>query len=112
MRDRLSALLLALAHPTRREILRRLASRPVIHWSLLVQGFGRSRQAIARHIQVLEAAQLITDEPEPHGHLYELRAESLGILLDWLERYRRRTGNENGGNIGEDGAPEDIGEDD
>jgi DNA-binding transcriptional ArsR family regulator len=101
VRDRLSYLLLALAHPTRREILRRLSSRPVLHWSLLVQGFDSSRQAVARHIQVLESAELITDEPEPDLHLYELRAEALESLLEWLERYRRRIRADKRRNIGE-----------
>lgn len=88
MADPLRNALAALAHPIRREILRRLSERPTLHWSFLVEGFDCSRQAVAKHLRVLEAAQLITSQPEPEWHVFELRPEGFKLIDAWLAPFR------------------------
>lgn len=82
--DPLSVALAAIAHPIRRELLRRLSFGP-IHVSFLIRGFRISIQAVARHIQVLESAELIFCD---RYRVFELRSGALKSVETWMERYR------------------------
>ncbi len=86
--DRLSATFAALADPTRRAILVRLA-RGETHVSALARPFDISAPAISRHLRVLERAGLIEREVSAQWRICRVRGTALHAAHDWLERYRR-----------------------
>src|SRR5471030_1805544 len=78
----------ALADPTRRAILARLASGQVTVTEL-ARPFEISLPAISRHLKVLERAGLIARGREAQWRPRTLQAEPLKEAADWLEQYRR-----------------------
>ena len=86
--DRLSSTFAALADPTRRAILARLASgeAPVTE---LAAPFAMSLPAISKHLKVLEGAGLITRGREAQWRPCRLEATPLKEATDWLARYER-----------------------
>jgi DNA-binding transcriptional ArsR family regulator len=86
--DHLSTTLAALADPTRRAILARLASGEA-SVTELAEPFDMSQPAISRHLKVLEAAGLITRGREAQWRPARLQAAPLEEVADWVERYRR-----------------------
>jgi DNA-binding transcriptional ArsR family regulator len=86
--DRLSTTFAALADPTRRAILARLASgeRSVTE---LAEPFAMSMPAISKHLRVLERAGLITRGREAQWRPCRIKPESLKDVDNWLEDYRR-----------------------
>jgi DNA-binding transcriptional ArsR family regulator len=85
--DQLDAVFGALADPTRRAILARLAEgdRTV---SELNAPFRVSQPAISRHLKVLESAGLISRNRRATARLSHLEAEPLREATEWLARYR------------------------
>ncbi len=85
--DTLSATFAALADPTRRAILARLAQgdAPV---GELVKPFPISGPAISRHLRVLENAGLIAREVDAQWRICRLQAPGLQVATNWLEQYR------------------------
>jgi DNA-binding transcriptional ArsR family regulator len=86
--DRLSATFAALADPTRRAILARLASGES-SVTELAEPFEMSLPAISRHLKVLERAGLIARGREAQWRPCRLDAGPLKNAAKWLERYRR-----------------------
>jgi DNA-binding transcriptional ArsR family regulator len=86
--DHLSATFAALADPTRRAILARLASGQA-SVTELANPFEMSLPAISKHLKVLERAGLITRGREAQWRPCRLRAGPLKNAADWLEHYRR-----------------------
>ena len=86
--DRLSVIFAALADPTRRAILARLAEGDATVTEL-AEPFEISLPAISRHLKVLENAGLITRSRSAQWRSSSLRAEPLREAVDWMERYRR-----------------------
>jgi DNA-binding transcriptional ArsR family regulator len=86
--DRLDHTFAALADPTRRAILARLASGEATV-TQLAEPFEISLPAISRHLKVLERAGLIARGREAQWRPRTLRAEPLKDAADWLEQYRR-----------------------
>lgn len=84
--DPLSTAFAALADPTRRAILARLASGDT-HVGELAQPFDISRPAISRHLRVLENAGLISREVDAQWRVCRLQAPALKMVHDWLRRY-------------------------
>jgi DNA-binding transcriptional ArsR family regulator len=78
----------ALADPTRRAILVRLARGPATVGEL-AQPFAMSLPAISRHLKVLTEAALIDNRREGKGRRCQLRPEGLGSARDWLDFQRR-----------------------
>src|SRR5665213_580344 len=78
----------ALADPTRRAILARLASGEATVTEL-AEPFEISLPAISRHLKVLERAGLIARGREAQWRPRTLRADPLKEAAGWLERYRR-----------------------
>jgi DNA-binding transcriptional ArsR family regulator len=78
----------ALADPTRRAILARLArgDAPV---GELARPFSISLPAVSRHLRVLERAQLIERRVDAQWRVCRLRAEPLRAAADWIDDYRR-----------------------
>lgn len=77
----------ALADPTRRAIIARLADGEATVGEL-TEPFGISMPAISRHLKVLEAAGLISRTRNGQYRGSRLRPEGIAPALDWLERYR------------------------
>lgn len=88
MTDRLSETFAALADPTRRAILARLASGEA-SVTELAQPFEMSMPAISKHLKVLERAQLITRGREAQWRPCRLDAAPLKDASDWLGSYRQ-----------------------
>jgi DNA-binding transcriptional ArsR family regulator len=86
--DRLSATFAALADPTRRAILARLASGEASVTELAAP-FAMSLPAISKHLKVLENAGLIARGREAQWRPRRLEAGPLKDAADWLEEYRR-----------------------
>jgi len=85
--DTLSLTFAALADPTRRAMLERLAEGPATV-SELAEPFEISMPAISKHLKVLENAGLIERGREAQWRPAQLRAEPLKDVSEWLERYR------------------------
>ncbi|EME54147.1 ArsR/SmtB family transcription factor [Amycolatopsis decaplanina] len=86
--DQLSATFAALADPTRRAILARLAAGEA-SVNELAQPFSVSLQAVSKHLKVLERAGLISRSRTAQWRPCRLEAAPLGEVSDWVERYRR-----------------------
>jgi DNA-binding transcriptional ArsR family regulator len=86
--DRLNATFAALADPTRRAILARLALGEV-SVTELAEPFAMSLPAISKHLKVLENAGLIARGREAQWRPCRLEAGPLKDVADWLEEYRR-----------------------
>jgi DNA-binding transcriptional ArsR family regulator len=85
--DQLSSTFAALADPTRRAILARLADGEATV-NELAEPFSISIQAISKHLKVLEHAGLITRGRSAQLRPSRLRGAPLKEAADWLERYR------------------------
>jgi DNA-binding transcriptional ArsR family regulator len=88
MADRLSTTLAALADPTRRAILARLALGETSVTELAAP-FDMSLPAVSKHLKVLERAGLIARGREAQWRPCRLHAGPLKDVADWTERYRR-----------------------
>ena len=86
--DRLSATFAALADPTRRAILARLASGETSVLDI-AKPFDISLPAVSRHLKVLERAGLIERGREAQWRPCRLQASPLKGVADWVEFYRR-----------------------
>jgi DNA-binding transcriptional ArsR family regulator len=86
--DRLSIIFAALADPTRRAILARLAAGEA-SVSQLAKPFEMSLPAVSKHLKVLERAGLIARGREAQWRPCRLEAGPMKDAADWLEHYRR-----------------------
>lgn len=85
---RLDATFAALADPTRRAILARLAAGEASVGEL-AQPFAMSQPAISKHLKVLERAGLVTRGKDAQRRPVRLEAAPLAAANGWLEGYRR-----------------------
>ena len=88
MADPLSTTLSALADPTRRAILARLASGEATVTEL-AEPFEMSLPAVSKHLKVLQRAGLIARSREAQWRPCRLEAAPLQDAADWIEHYRR-----------------------
>lgn len=86
--DRLSLILSALADPTRRAILARLAAGPAAVTELAAP-FEMSLPAVSKHLKVLERAGLIARGREAQWRPCRLEAGPLRDVSAWLDEYRQ-----------------------
>lgn len=87
--DQLSKAFAALADPTRRDIVARLTIGDATV-SELAAPYDVSIQAVSRHIKVLEDAGLVTRSRAAQTRPVHLDSAALGVMTDWIERYRRQ----------------------
>lgn len=87
-KERLNATFAALADPTRRAILTRLATRESSVLEL-ARPFAMSQPAISKHLRVLERAGLITRGRDGQRRPCRIVAKPLAEADAWLENYRR-----------------------
>ena len=85
--EHLNATFAALADPTRRAILARLASGEA-SVTELAEPFAMSQPAISKHLKVLERAGLISRGRDAQRRPRKLEAQPLEEATEWLERYR------------------------
>ena len=86
--EQLDATFAALADPTRRAILARLADGEASVTELAAP-FEMSQPAISKHLKVLERAGLVSRGRDAQRRPRRLEAERLAQANEWLERYRR-----------------------
>jgi DNA-binding transcriptional ArsR family regulator len=86
--DHLSATFAALADPTRRAILARLAAGEA-SVKELAEPFEISAPAITKHLKVLQRAGLITQGRQAQWRPCRLQAKPLREVADWVEQYRQ-----------------------
>lgn len=86
--DALSATFAALADPTRRAILTRLASGET-SVTELAKPFKMTLPAISKHLKVLERAGLIQRSRDAQRRPCQLQAQPLRDVADWVEQYRQ-----------------------
>jgi DNA-binding transcriptional ArsR family regulator len=86
--DPLTEIFGALADPTRRAIVARLAEGEDLTVGQLAKPFRVSQPAISRHLKVLEAAGLISRRRRQTARLSHLEEGRLKDAADWLARYR------------------------
>jgi DNA-binding transcriptional ArsR family regulator len=86
--DRLDATFAALADPTRRAILARLAQGDASVLEL-AEPFAMSQPAISKHIKVLERAGLVSRGRDAQRRPVRLEAAPLAQVAEWAETYRR-----------------------
>lgn len=88
MDDQLSRVFAALADPTRRDMVARLAAEDASVGEL-AEPYGVSLQAISKHLKVLEDAGLVTRTRQAQRRPCHLEAEVFDLMTKWIERYRR-----------------------
>ena len=88
MSQRLDATFAALADPTRRAILARLATGEA-SVAQLAAPFAMSQPAISKHLKVLERAGLISRGRDAQRRPRRIEAQPLAEANEWLERYRK-----------------------
>jgi DNA-binding transcriptional ArsR family regulator len=88
MTDPLSATLFALADPTRRGILARLANGDA-SVKELAEPYDMSLAAVSKHIKVLESAGLVSRGRDAQWRPCHLEVEPLAAVSEWVEGYRR-----------------------
>ena len=86
--DRLSATFAALADPTRRAILARLATGEASVMELAAP-FDMSQPAVSKHLKVLERAGLVSRGRDAQRRPRRLEPRALAEATGWLEAYRR-----------------------
>ena len=86
--DRLNDIFAALADPTRRAILARLAAGQATVTEL-AEPFAMSLPAVSKHLKVLERAGLIARGRDAQWRPCRLEADPLKEVADWVEGYRR-----------------------
>lgn len=86
--DELTLVFSALADPTRRAILERLAQGDATV-NELAEPFTLTQQAVSKHLKVLEKARLITRGRTGRSRPCVLAPEHLGTAADWIARHRQ-----------------------
>jgi DNA-binding transcriptional ArsR family regulator len=86
--DRLSRVFAALADPTRRDMVARLAVGDATVTDLAAP-YDVTVQAVSKHLKVLEDAGLVTRTRDAQRRPVHLEAEVFDLMTKWIERYRR-----------------------
>jgi DNA-binding transcriptional ArsR family regulator len=76
----------ALADPTRRRVLERLAAGPRAVGDI-ADGLPVSRPAVSQHLKVLKEAGLVSDRQEGARRIYAIDPQGLGVMRAWLDRF-------------------------
>ena len=87
--DRLDRVFAALADPTRRDMVARLAVADATVGQL-AGPYDVSVQAVSKHLRVLEDAGLVSRSRDAQRRPVHLEAEVLDLMTTWIERYRRQ----------------------
>ncbi len=88
--DPLSRVFSALADPTRRDMVARLAAVGDATVNELAEPYDVTVQAVSKHLKVLEDAGLVSRSREAQRRPVHLEAEVFELMTGWIERYRRQ----------------------
>src|SRR5687767_9020187 len=77
----------AIADPTRRTIINFIIKEPMTPNSL-AEEFDMSRQAVSKHLRILDECGLITLKQIGRERFYQVRPKKLKVVADWLEPFR------------------------
>ena len=80
----------ALADPTRRNILELLARSGELSATAIYEQFSVSPQAISQHLKVLREARLVVMEKRAQKHIYRLNPQTLSQFEDWVQQTKQR----------------------
>ena len=78
----------AIADPTRRAILTRLALQAMTP-NALAEHFDSSRQAVSKHIKILAECQLLTQQQTGREIYYHFNPKKMSEVVDWLESFQQ-----------------------
>jgi DNA-binding transcriptional ArsR family regulator len=87
--DTLTRVFAALADPTRRDMVARLAEGDATA-NQLAEPYRMTLQAVYKHLRVLEDAGLVTRPPGPQPRPVHLEVQVFDLMDNWIERHRRR----------------------
>jgi len=87
--DQLNRVFAALADPTRRALVARLAGADATVGEL-AEPYDMTLQAISKHVKVLEEAGLVTRSKDAQRRPVHLDATVFDLMTKWIERYRRQ----------------------
>jgi DNA-binding transcriptional ArsR family regulator len=85
--SRLDAVFMALAHPTRRRLLRRMAERGESRVTELADGFDVSLNQISKHLKILERAGLMRRRRDGREHRCAADLRTLLAARSWIDAY-------------------------
>ena len=80
----------ALADPTRRNILELLATRGELSATAIYEQFPVSPQAVSQHLKVLREARLVEMEKRAQKHVYRLNPQTLSQFETWIQQTKQR----------------------
>jgi DNA-binding transcriptional ArsR family regulator len=83
----ISAVMRALADPTRRALFERVVSADEITVIELTRGSGVTQGAISQHLKALKQAGLVAERPEGRKVYYRAQPQGLEPLVDWMSHY-------------------------
>jgi DNA-binding transcriptional ArsR family regulator len=83
----ITAVLRALADPTRRAVFERVVGADEITVVELTRGSGVTQGAISQHLKSLKQAGLVAERPEGRNVYYRAQPEGLAPLVDWMGHY-------------------------
>jgi DNA-binding transcriptional ArsR family regulator len=87
--EALSRVFAALADPTRRDMVSRLATGDATV-DQLAEPYEMSLQAVYKHLKVLEDAGIVSRQPGPQPRPVRLEADIFDLMDKWIERHRRQ----------------------
>jgi DNA-binding transcriptional ArsR family regulator len=82
-----TAVMRALADPTRRAVFERVSGCDEITVVELTRGSGVTQGAISQHLKALKQAGLVAERPEGRNVFYRAQPEGLAPLADWMSHY-------------------------
>src|SRR5437660_10249219 len=85
--DGVTAVVRALADPTRRAVFERVAGSDEITVVELTRGSGVTQGAISQHLKALKQAGLVAERPAGRNVFYRAQPEGLAPLVDWMSHY-------------------------
>lgn len=83
----ISAVMRALADPTRRAVFERVAGSEEISVVELTRNSGVTQGAVSQHLKALKQAGLVVERPEGRNVFYRAQPEGLAPLADWMSHY-------------------------
>ena len=83
----ITAVMRALADPTRRAVFERVVRSDEITVAELTRGSGVTQGAISQHLKSLKQAGLVAERPEGRNVYYRAEPEGLSPLVDWMSHY-------------------------
>jgi DNA-binding transcriptional ArsR family regulator len=85
--DTITAVMRALADPTRRAVFERIVNCDEITVVELTRGSGVTQGAISQHLKSLKQAGLVRERPEGRNVYYRAQPDGLDPLADWMSHY-------------------------